>query len=189
MKTKTILFTFLLGITTVTCFAQDDCKMCGDWVGVYQTAYPRTEYERDNAQSMADFKEGKVIKYIRINKFGDSYKIRIKTIYEGFTGCVYEQDKIDILKTTDYSIYYKKTTEMDAEYDVNDRVMGYSNLEYFFLITYDNGYMQHEIVDVYVNEYDRNKNLIRKYQDSALEYAKNPSWGYNIDLYKEENDW
>ena len=185
MKKRILLFVFLLGIMTVTCFAQDNCKMCGDWVGTVWKSYPHNT----KSDGSADWQMGKMIQYIRIKRFGDEYKIRLKHQYvDGDIGTVYNNDEITILNATDTSIYYKTIDYMSCNYDQYDRITDCSRVEKFFIITYHNGYIHQNLTAVQALRYDSNKQYVGTTRENLSSWLETfPE--YNLDLYKEENDW
>lgn len=184
MKRLLAFTTFLFTFSAIT-YAQSDCKLCGDWISTIWKKYPHNTRSDDNA----DWRMGKMSFYIRINKYGETYKIRIKRKYaEGDIGTVYDNDVIEILDASDSSIYFKATGEMSCDYDQYDRITGCDRLVLCFLITYCNGYIHYQLTDVYSLEYNKYKQYVGTTRGNLTEWLELfPE--YNMDLYKEDNDW
>lgn len=181
MKKITVLLFFFV-VTSISVFAQTDCKMCGDWIGSWQEIYPYDFESEDDG----DWRLGKVTRYIRIRKYGDEYKIRIKSSYVDIGRTVYDEDEFDILNVTDTSIYWKAISAIDVHYDQNNRIKYYDQTIIYYIITYRNGYIHFQMTDSYYLEYDNNKRLVST-TDFINDQKDKPR--YNLDLFKEDNDW
>lgn len=129
--------------------------------------------------------------YIRINKYGEKYTIKIKHHFaEGDIGTVYNNDYeyYEVLDVTDTSIYFKATDEMSCNHDQYDRITGCSKLVLYFLVTYHSGYIHYQLTDVYALEYNKDIQYIGTTREDLSRWLKKfPE--YNMDLYKEDNDW
>ncbi len=164
-------------------FAQLDCNLCGDWVGTFQEIYPHDRKSDDDG----DWRMDKVTMNIRIKKFGNEYKLRQKWTYAGGDiGTSYNNDEIDIITSTDTSIYWKVVSALEAHYDQYNRIRYYDQTVVYYQITYHGGYIHFNLVDSYYIEYDKYKNHIGT-SDFINDQRSKPR--YNLDLYKEDNDW
>ena len=181
---RKIFITVMLCLTTFSmAFAQEDCKMCGDWVGTFQESYPHDTQSDDDG----DWRIDKVTMNIRIKKFGNEYKIRQKWTYAGGNiGTVYDNEEMEVITSTDTSVYWKVESPLQAHYDQYNRIKYYDRTVIYYQITFHNGYIHYKLVDSYYIEYDKYKNHI-----STTDFIKdkNSKPRYNLDLYKEDDDW
>ena len=178
-KMRKILLTAILYLVTFSmALAQSDCIFCGTWIGSWtqQVLNKNTD----------EFEPNRIKKYIRIDKYGDEYKIRIK--YEntdrGFTS--YEEDNCSILYIDNNLIRFKLTDKLLPDYGGNDIITGYSYTERFYELSYKNGYVHLRRYAQFIYEYDRYKHFIRKWDGQAI--AK-PDFGDDIDMYNENDNW
>lgn len=148
-------------------FAQEDCKMCGDWVGTFKGV------------------EGQCMMYIRIKQYGNEIKIRtkLKTPNE----IVYDfMAPTRILAVTDTSIEYSW-----GEYDdprpsyLDETITDWSNTFDYYIITYKNGYIHLLNNRRFVDEYNRNK--VFMYRREVEKPNMTPL--LDLDLYKEDDNW
>lgn len=174
---KIAILLFFVWITSISVFAQIDCNMCGTWIGSWngQQLNPETE----------QYDYGKWKKYVRINKYGANYKIRIKTEFPNHNWTMYESDTYTILQATENLIYFKLTDEMVPDMEGNS-ISGYSVLERYYQITYNDGYINLTLQKQIVYEYDRNKRFIGQWDGTSYK-AQTPD--DNIDLFKDDDDW
>lgn len=140
MKKSLLIIGVFCSLFSLQLQAQD-CKMCGDWTGTVWKKYPHNTKSDDDG----DWRMGKMTQFIRINQFGNEYKIRLKHRFEeGDIGTVYEDDEIVILNSTDTSLYFQTTSGLSCDYDQYGRITECDRLQMFFLITYHNGYIHYE---------------------------------------------
>ena len=177
MKKISLLLSLLLGIMTATCFAQEDCKMCGTWIGKW--------YGQQFNNDTDEWDYGYWHKYIRIDKYGDEYKIRIKLEFPNHNYTSYESDDCTIISTSDNLIRFKLTSKLLPDY-YNDNITGYGNMERFYELYYKNGYVHLKRYAQIQYNYDRHKNFIREWD--AQEMAET-GFGDDIDMYNEKDNW
>ena len=120
MKKITLLFVFLFGIMTATCFAQEDCKMCGDWVGVYESSKMHPTEDR---LIPADWKM-----YIRIKKIDGFYNARVKTRIA--------DNSMEYVYWTDWKMYQAYDNKIILRWEVKDDKV-YDDV--YFTLTYNQG--------------------------------------------------
>ena len=157
---------------TVTCYAQDNCKMCGDWVGVYESS---KMHPTEGRLVPADWKL-----YIRIKKIDGFYTVRVKTRIADNSG--------DYFYWPDYTVYQADDNKIflryDGGYDDNNG-NGYGTFAYSVDIIHISLEYQYGILYLdgkqYVRLYDNNDNLI---DNKDIKLYKSP-----IKLYKDDNDW
>ena len=174
---RLILLLITICATNITISAQIDCNMCGTWIGSWngQQINPETE-QYDN---------GKWKIFVRINKYGGNYKIRIKKEFPNHNWTMYESDTYTILQATENFIYFKLTDEMLPDMEGNS-ISGYSVLERYYQITYNDGYINMTLQKQIVYEYDRNKRFIGQWDGTSY---KPQTPDDNIDLFKDDDDW
>lgn len=173
-KTLTLLIT--LCTLSALSFAQENCKLCGTWIGSWTGTQINTETEQ------YDYGTWKI--YIRINKYGDNYKIRIKKEFPDHGWTRYVNDDCTILDVDANSIHFKLTSSL--LYSLVNNVVTYSNEERYYSLVYLDGYAHLTLNAVIGYEYDRNRRFIKKY--NGLPYkVKTPE--DDIDLFKDEENW
>ena len=177
MKKRILLFVFLLGIMTVTCFAQDNCKMCGTWIGKWN--------EKILNKDSDELELTQLKKIIRIDKYGEEYNIRIKIENPRIDHTHYEDDDITILYADDNSVRFKLTSDYEPDY-VNHIITGYSIVERFYELYYKNGYVHLKRYAQIQYDYDMHKNFIRKWDAQEL---AGTGFGDDIDMYNEKDNW
>lgn len=177
MKKITLLLSFLLGITTVTCLAQDDCKLCGTWIGKW--------HGQQINKNTDEYDYGYWLKYIRIDKYGDEYKIRIKYEFPDHNWTSYESDDCIVIEASDNNIRFKLISKLTPDY-TNDKITSYGNMERYYEIKYKNGYVHLTRYAQKQFEYDRNKNLTRTWDGQAIAVT---GFGDDIDMYNEKDNW
>ena len=148
---KLIVLTSLFLLVAKFTNAQENCKMCGTWVGSYNYYY----YDDDTGTR----KPGKFNKYIRIQKYGENYKIRMKTIFTDKNLTTYDDDVYRIIETTDNSIYMVASSRDLTPNYKNDRISYYTAGDVYYLITYLDGYIHFKLVKEIDYEYDRNRGI------------------------------
>ena len=117
---KAVCFLILLLATIATQLAAQDCKICGDWIGIYKEQVP--ERGSDGEIDVVD----KFVKiYIRINQYGEDLSIRVKTHPEKEPNELRYWSDCVITNKTDNSISFKSIIDDDYDWDSNDRINGH----------------------------------------------------------------
>ena len=175
MKKITLLLSFFLVIITATCFAQNDCKLCGDWMGIYTIQVPDPNPDGgiiDEDERM----------YIRIKQLGNEMSVRVKICPVKEPNNVHYWSDCEITNLTDTSISFTSFIKDDYDWNNSDRKNGrvIEKASYYALccISYYNGKI--------VMSYHMHVDYYDKY--SALIQGRN--FGYEtITLYQGDDDW
>lgn len=148
--------------------AQDDCKMCGDWVGTFKGVV------------------GEQCKiYLRIRQYGEEIKIRTKL--ETPNGITYDyMAPTKILSVTENSIEYSSGEDDNPlpSY-LNETITGWSNTFDYYIIRFKDGYIHLLNHRRFIDEY--NKNKVFMYRREVERSRLIPI--LDVDLYKVEDDW
>lgn len=160
-------------------FAQDDCKLCGTWIGQW-TDLLITDPNTD------EYTPGTCKMYVQVKKYGQEYKIRIKYEYPSIDHVRYENDECSILDIAENSIHFKLTSSLLPNVGADDIITGYSNMERYYSLVYHNGYTHLTLNSQIQYEYDRRRVFRRKW-DGLTVKVKTPD--DDIDLFKDEEDW
>lgn len=173
MMKKLLLFVLVIITYWMPVYAQD-CKLCGDWIG-------SRSGQQMNSSGKYDY--GMFKDYIRIRKYGDEYKIKMKTTFPDHNWVMYETRALTILDADENSIYFALAGSLEKE------DFGYDQIVSYYLITYKNGYINCSLVNQIDIHYDENRNRIR--EENTLKYVccREPGGSNNMDLYKEDDDW
>lgn len=177
---KLFALTLMMLPLALPLFAQDDCKMCGDWVGVYNGTKPHPTEER---LIPADYKL-----YVRIKRIEDNISVRLKCqLADNSAAAWYMND----WKVSDYSenriVLVWDGGDDDNGGDGWDIINGkkcayrrdiiYASLELTKGILYFNGGTN------YGTWYDKYGNVLDTFHFDASIPAR------NVTLYKDDDDW
>lgn len=170
MKKKLLLNVFLL-LTMTTAMAQN-CDLCGTWMGNYKSQ------EYDETEGGMVYKTFKV--FVRINKYGDDYRVRIKSHDVKNPSDVRYWEDCNIVETGDgYLRWYRKIEK--RPFYVNGYVDSYTESELYDCVKNVGGVLQFTIMDRHhMRTYDNHGNCVEEedYYPST-----------NVLLYKEDLDW
>ena len=177
---KILLTTMLCLVSFSMTYSQEDCKMCGDWIGIFEGTKPHPTEDR---LIPADYKL-----YIRIKKIDTNLIVRIKySLADNSTGFSYMNE----WKVFDFS-EKKITLKWDSGIDdnagqgwgiKNGKKCAYRRDVICASIELQQGVLYFDGGQNNVTWYDSNNNII-----SANAFPNNIP-AKNVTLYKEENDW
>ena len=176
---KNILLTLFLGITTAACFAQDGCKLCGDWVGVYEKELGKYDYNEDRIIP-ASYKL-----YVRIKKIDDTYIVRVKErIIDGSTDFNYMPDCI-ITNSSDNRIswYWDWGDDDNGGYGYSNGV-AYTHQTSYVTIYLESGKLIYTGITI-IKEYNRRGELVKQWESPHGVFP----CGDAVTLYKDDSDW
>lgn len=174
---KIAILLFFVWATSISVFAQTDCNMCGTWIGSWN--------EQILNKNTNELEWNRLKKYVRIDKYGDEYKIRIKyeNLDHGYSN--YVNDECSIVYADESLIRFQLAGKTTPSYDANG-ISGYDKVIRTYELQYKNGYCHLTIIAQQHYDYDRNKNFIKQWD--GLPYVAT-SEENNMDLYKEDNVW
>lgn len=178
MKRLLSLILLCLVIAT-TSFAQEGCKLCGDWVGVYKQDLGKYDQNEDRIIP-ADYKL-----YVRIKKNDDTYIVRVKyRIADGSMEFNYTPDCI-ITNSTDTKIsWYWDWGDDDNGRDGWGDGISYVHNTSFLTVSLENGRLFYTGKGI-IKEYNRRGELVKQWESP---HGVFPS-GNRVILYKEDDDW
>lgn len=157
-------------------FAQDDCELCGTWTTV------------------DDIRNGIAINnkiYVRINKQGDGYSVRVKEFYtyeDGSAKTYYWHDCVGI-NVSENSIQWNSFSHSDSDWDGSDRINGvriYSAKYYKICSATVSDGVLHFRYTIRGDYYGKSGNIIGNYWND--DYNGNIVWR-TYDLFKDDPDW
>ena len=172
---KQLLLDVLCLIWAINICGQENL-MVGTWIGTYNGR------NYDESSGTSGYVPKKL--YIRINKYGDDYKIRMKEVdTKDQSNVWYFDGDYSVLNSDDTSIYFTYTDKMGKNYS-NDKITSMDQRETHFLLTWHNGMIHISPVKKILIEYNSDGRLLSRTDISEFGYIIN-----DLDLFKEENDW
>ena len=177
---KRILSLTLLYIAIATTSFAQECKMCGDWVGIYESSKPHPTEDR---LIPADHKL-----YIRIKKVENNIIVRIKDRVADNSAEFWYMNDWKISDFSDNRIILVWDTGIDDNYGegwgIKDgRRCAYRRDVVYASIELRQGILYFDGGTNYVTWYDSNDKIISTFNFPNHVPAK------NVTLYKDDDDW
>lgn len=169
---KFFTFAFFVCTFVITVLAQNECKLCGDWIGTKQECVGPKEYENYKI-------------HVRIRDYDGNISVRVKYYPKNNPNSVKYWGDAEISSFTENNISFVSHYGDDYDWDNSDRMNGrvIYRASYDFLCTIR--YLGGTIKLSYKSRatyYDRNNNLI------GTEYRPESSYFESV-LYKDGEDW
>ena len=175
MKKMVSAILLLLSLITPV-FAQENCDLCGTWTTVVHIG---------NGIAI----NNKI--YVRINKYGDSYSVRVKEFYtyeDGSTKTYYWQDCVGV-NVSENSIQWNNLSHSDSDWNDSDRINGiriYLAKYYHICSATVSGGVLHFRYTIRGDYYGKSGNIIGNHWNK--DYDGNIIWR-TYDLFKDDPDW
>lgn len=167
---KLITLTLIMLPLALPLFAQDDCKMCGDWQGIYSTTELSTG-ENAGYRRMV----------VRIKKTGTTKTIRIKNYaVDNPSDIIYWTD-IQVAYCNENTISFKCPVGNEKNWDdykINGRYVACAYYTCFGSVNYVNDFLSLSYY-FHVDYVDKNNNVIK-----SEDYDQT-----DLKLFQEDNDW
>lgn len=172
-KTLTLLIT--LCTLSALSFAQENCKLCGTWIGTFTLPVPDPDPDGDIANET--FKM-----YIRVRQHGNNYSVRVKTFPIKETDNIKYWNNCEVTSISEESITFSSFVRDCYDWSNSDRKNGrvIHKTSYWNICTLT--YHSVKLVlsqHLHTKYYDKNGTLIGTHN--------NPS-SY-ISLYQDNDDW
>lgn len=177
---KKIFSSFLpLFLFSTMAFTQENCKICGDWVGVYNQELGKYDQTEDT------FIPANYKLYVRIKKIDGTYIVRVKyQIADGSMAVNYTPDCI-ITNSTDTKIswHWDWGNDDNGGDSWGDGIAYVHNTSYLTVFL-ENGRLVYTGKGI-IKEYNRRGDLVKQWESP---HGVFPS-GDRVILYKEDDDW
>lgn len=177
---RTILFTSILSLFSLTTAIAQESAICGDWIGVYEGRTISDELDEDGDKRIvrADYKA-----YIRIKLLDGHYIVRMKTRIADESKSFYYEPDGKIEYADESSITWVIDLGDDYDWSSTDKVegirIGHSHDIKRCRVVLANGVLGYS-EEPRTTYYDTQGRIIT---------TKTWSWGKKFSLYKEESDW
>lgn len=174
MKKVIALFLILFTFFTTT-LAQNDCQMCGDWIGTYSMSVIDPDPD-------GSFIYEKCKMHIRIKQHGNNMSVRVKTYFVKNPNDIQYWNDCNITSVSENSISFSTFVRDSFDWNSSDRKNGkiINKASYWNICTlsYERGKLvlyEH----LYTEYYDKNGAIIGTHSNPIS----------SVSLYQDDDDW
>lgn len=171
---KIIALTLIMLPLALPLFAQDDCKMCGTWIGTY--SFPLPDPDPDGDIVNENYKM-----FVRVKQYGNNYSIRVKTFPIKETDNIKYWNDCEVTAVSEDVISFSSFVRDSYDWSNSDRKNGrvISKTSYWNIctLTYSNNKLilsQH----LHTEYYDQNGTLIGTHNNplSSISLYQDDDW-------------